>query len=514
MSRFADHPRVLWGGWLVPGASAEDRVIEQGAIALSSDKILAVGTRDAIIGQFPDAIVEGSQSHAILPGLINAHHHSWAATPVQHGRRDQPLEPWILAGKSMRQSDAYLDTLVSAARLLGSGITTVVDAYFGGGTTREYADSVVRGLAAYEQTGMRVAFSTGVDTQSFLVWGKGEDARFIDSLPAELREEARGLLPRSDAISGVDYIAVIAELHERHRGNPRIDVWFGPGGPHWMPDELLTAIAEKAQAIGTRVQTHCVETVYERAHGSRFYGKPTILHLRDLGFLGPWLSLAHGIWVTRDEIAALAESDTSIVHNPSSNLRLRAGIAPVLDLRQAGITVGLGMDGFGINDDEDLFAEMRLTLHLHGAPPFDSPALTPRDVLAMATTEGARILGKSGSLGRLAPGYLADLVVLDMRRITAPWTAPEVDIVDLIVSRARRDDVVRVVIAGETVLADGRPTRFDAEAAAAEAAAVFQRQPFRAERDALVRRLAPYFFAWYAGWEGADPPVNLYSAPR
>jgi cytosine/adenosine deaminase-related metal-dependent hydrolase len=387
-------PRLLVRGrWVITGAGDTDPVITGGAVLVEGSTIVEVGDAAALRARNPGARELGSDRVAVMPGLVNAHHHSWAATSIQHARPDQQLEPWILSGKRCRRSDDHLDTLLSAARQMAGGVTSVVDAYFGGGTADEYAKAVADGIGAYEIAGMRVAFSTGVDTQSFLVWGRGEDQRFIAGLPEELRAPAAALLPGPGSITGEEYLDIIEGFKRRYEGHDRIDVWFGPGGPHWMPDELLQAVAERAAAIDTRIQTHCIETIYEKMHGYRFYGKPTMLHLRDLGFLGPRLSIAHGIWMTEEEMAAVAEAGVAVSHNPSSNLRLRAGIAPVLAFREAGITVGLGMDGFSITDDEDMFGEMRLAWRLAGTAPLDGPALSERDVLAMATSEGARLMG-------------------------------------------------------------------------------------------------------------------------
>jgi cytosine/adenosine deaminase-related metal-dependent hydrolase len=154
-----------------------------------------------------------------------------------------------------------------------------------------------------------------------------------------------------------------------------------------------------------------------------------------------------------------------------------------------------------------MFSEMRLALRLHGTPPLDGPALSERDVFAMATTEGARLMGKDGSLGRLAPGFLADMVLVDLGRLTFPWVAPEVDPRALIVYRARCGDVAAVVVGGELVFADGRPTRFDVGEVAREVAAILSSQPFRADRAALVARLDPLLRAWYL-------PYSAYNSRR
>ncbi len=506
---------IVRGRWVIPGALAADKVVADGAVVVAGDRVVEVGDRGAMVAKYPDAELIGSDDVAVMPGLVNAHHHSWAVTPVQNARRDRQLEPWILSGKRSRRSDDYLDTLLAAARQMAGGVTSVVDAYFGGGTADDYSASVGKGIRAYEEAGMRVAFSTGVDTQSFIVWGKGEDQRFIDSLPPDLRAGAAEFLPRPGDITGDEYLAIIEDYKRRYEDHPRIDVWFGPGGPHWMPDDLLSKVAERAAAIDTRMQTHCVETIYEKMHGFRFYGKPTMLHLRDIGFLSPRLSVAHGIWMSEEEIEAVAAAGVSVSHNPSSNLRLRAGIAPVLRFREAGIAVGIGMDGFAINDDEDMFSEMRLAWRLNGTPPLDGPGLTASDVFAMATTEGAKLMGKDKVLGRLAPGYLADLLLVDLRRITAPWVAPEADPMELVVYRARLGDVRTVMVGGEVVFRDGKPTRFDVDAVIAEVAALMTSQPFRAERSELVMKLLPILHAWYRDWEPPKPdPYYHYNSRR
>jgi cytosine/adenosine deaminase-related metal-dependent hydrolase len=211
----------------------------------------------------------------------------------------------------------------------------------------------------------------------------------------------------------------------------------------------------------------------------------------------------------------VAAAGVSVSHNPSSNLRLRAGIAPVLRFREAGINVGIGMDGFAINDDEDMFSELRLAWRLNGTPPLDGPGLMPTDALAMATTGGAALMGKDKVLGRLAPGYLADLILVDLKRITTPWVAPEADPRDLIVYRARLGDVRTVMVGGEVVFRDGKPTRFDVDAVVAEVSALLSSQPFRAERSELVMKLLPILHAWYRGWEPPEAdPYYRYNARR
>jgi cytosine/adenosine deaminase-related metal-dependent hydrolase len=255
------------------------------------------------------------------------------------------------------------------------------------------------------------------------------------------------------------------------------------------------------------------ESYYEKLHGPREHGQATLAHLGRLGVLGPRFSIAHGVWLSEPEIALLAETGAAVSHNPGSNLRLRAGIAPLNALLAAGATVALGMDGTAIGDDEDMFAEMRLALRLARPPVLCTSAPSPAEVFRLATLGGARLMRKDDRIGRLAPGFQADLAVVDLDRASWPWTAPELDPLDLVVLRARAGDVRTVLVGGEVVLADGRPTRFDEEAAGRELAARLAKIPFPAEAAGLAERLMPQLEAYYRAWDHGRPaPRTAYNS--
>ena len=206
-------------------------------------------------------------------------------------------------------------------------------------------------------------------------------------------------------------------------------------------------------------------------------------------------------------------SGACVSHNPGSNLRLRAGIAPLAALLQAGVTTALGMDGTTLHDEEDAFAEMRLALRLAGSPRIEAWAPTPRDLLQVAAEGGARLLGREADLGRIEPGRRADLVLLDTARLRAPWVAPEADPAALLVLRARAGDVHTVLVDGEVVLAGGRPTRFDEEAVAAEAAAQMAAAPAPQGAVHIADRIGPRLRDWYAAWPVDDAqPWTRYNS--
>ena len=507
--------RLVRGRWIITGPEADDPVIEDGAVAIQDGLVLAVDRLSSLQAAHPDAVLEGDPAWAILPGMINAHHHCHGASTLQHGIADDLLEPWIMGFHAMRATDPYLETALSIARLLQSGVTTVVDVVSGGGSATAFAANLETRLKAYGEGGLRVAFAVGTSDQSRLVHGAGADRAFIADLPEEAQAAAKAMLPGRDQLGQDDYFAILAALREAQAGNPLIDIWLGPPGPQWVSDPFWERIAETAEAWDCGIQTHLNESFYEKLHGSFYYGRESVAHLGELGVLGPRLSLAHGTWLSEHEINLVAESGTAVSHNPSSNLRLRAGIAPLNAFLAAGVTTALGMDGTTIDDDEDYFAEMRLALRLNRTTQLNGPAPSGHDIWRLATTGGAKLLRREGRLGRLAPGHEADLVMLDPARVTWPWVAPEADPRLLLLWRAKAGDVRRVLIRGEEVLADGRPTGLDLDGLAAALADHFARAADTGDAATRVALVKPHLEAHYRRWALPElAPFTLYNSRR
>jgi 5-methylthioadenosine/S-adenosylhomocysteine deaminase len=505
--------RLVRGRWIVTGAEGADAILANGAVVVEGNEIRATGPWETLREQYPDAEVLGSDQYAVLPGLINAHHHSSGVTALQQGIPDGVLEPWLLTLAKRRRTDLYLSTVLSAARLLRTGVTTVVDVHSGRGTADEFAGTIRHALSAYEESGIRVAFAAGMTEESHLVWG--EDEAFLASLPGDARAAAEQRLPGEDHLSPADYFDVFDDLWREYENHPRLSLWFAPPGPQWCSDDFLVRIAEAAARYDTGIQTHLLESIYEKYHGPRAYGRPTLLHLQDLGILNPRVSFAHGVWLTEAELEVLAQSGASVSHNPSSNLRLRAGIAPLNAMLAAGVNVAVGMDGTTLNDDEDMFTEMRLALRLNRPPHLDDPAPSPGRIFELATGGGARLLRAETRLGRLAPGFTADLVLVKLDRLSWPWVAPEADPLDLLLTRAQARDVDTVMVEGEVVLREGQPTRIDVAAAGQELAEQLAATPFPADAASMVETLLPHVEDHYRAWgEQELDPFTAYNSRR
>lgn len=491
--------QLVRGRWVfTPSGTLGD-----GAVAIQGEVILEVGAWERLRDRYPQATVLGSSDHAVLPGLINAHHHSNGVPNSLLGIEDDFLELWLYARNGAPTQDPAIRTLLSAAALLKTGVTSVVDVATIGGSIAAEADLSAQ-LTAYDQAGIRVALAPGAKYESFWVHGPQQDQAFLASLPVALQQQIKALTPAEQTLAAEDYLALVSDAVKTYKSHPHIDVWFGPPGPQWVGDDLLVKIADAAARLETGVQTHVMESLPEKLMGPRFYGKSVIAHLHDLGVLSPQFSMAHGVWVGESDIEILAATGASISHNPSSNLRLRAGIAPLAQLLAAQVTVGLGMDGTTLNDDEDMFTEMRLATRLARSPQITASAPTFAEIFQMATSGGAKLLGQAHCLGQLAAGYKADIVLVNCRDLSWPYLSPAVDPLTVVMMRAKSANVETVLVNGQIVLKEGQPTGFDWQALGEEIADQLTAAPNRSSERSLAKAMRPYLAQWYAEWPVPD----------
>lgn len=493
----------------VQGAEPEaPRCLEDAGVLVRDGRIVEIGAGAEMRARHRDAKLVGDGTQALLPGLINAHHHSNAVTHIQHGMEDGVLEPWITGNPRMRWTDPRLRTLVAAGRLLQTGVTAVVDMASTATAHEAGYDDLHARLLAYEESGVRGHLAGGVSFHSRLV--HREDAAFVAGLPADLAKRVRAHYLDADRGSEADYLALMETLIADAKGLTRTRAWYGPPGPQWVGDALMVAVADAAARHDVGIQTHVQESLYERLEAERALGKSMTAHLADLGVLSPRISFAHAVWSSEADIALLAESGAAVSHNPSSNLRLRSGVAPLNGFLAAGITTGLGMDGTTIGDDEDMFAEIRLAHRLHRTPRIGAPAPSLDETFGLATRGGAKLVRRDDELGRIDVGMAADLVLVDLGRITWPYVAPEADPRAVVLQRAKQGDVSTVLIAGEVVLKDGWPTRFDLKAAGAELAEQLAATAYDQTFADLYADLRPHIEAWYSAWE--VPPMEPWIA--
>ena len=474
-------------------------VVDDGAVVVQDAGIIEVGKYDDLVARYqPDEVI-GSSRQVVIPGLINAHHHV-GLTPFQLGSLDMPLETWIIARWALREVDPYLDTLWCAIQMIESGITTVQHNHMAARLPPEM--SLIEGasqvLDAYEDSGMRVAFSMFSRDQNHLVYE--DDEKFLSTLPSELAVRARERI-HARPISLEDYLSSTAELHAR-RSAPRTNIFVSPHNVHWCSDEMLTAMSDLARRLDTGLHVHLQETIYQRMYGTRQWNKTPLAHLAELGALGAEVSCAHGVWLTESDLDILAETGAALCTNPSSNLRLKSGVAPINRLLERGVNVALGIDEAGINDDNDILQEMRVAQKVHREPGVNSPHPTSHDIFRLATSNAAKVTFFD-EVGTIEPGKRADLVLIDMERIEEPYLHPDTDIIDALTYRGKGLDVDTVMVDGEVLLKDKKLVKMDKAEVAARLKESLARELTDREVNAarLSRDLLPYINRWFTDWE-------------
>ena len=439
----------------------------------------------------------GGLDYAVIPGLVNSHHHGRGVTTLQMGTCDDCLEVWILAGWGRRRYDHYLMTLYTALNMLESGTTTVMYNHpqTAASTLKEDVDAVLRGFL---DAGMRVAFSSYLRNQNRVVYTGDDD--FLGGLPADLADEVRRYLSVAH-MSDDDYFAFSEQMYREYHNDPsgKVRVLFSPANVQWNSDEFLLRCKEQAASHQTGIHMHLVESPYQKDYGIRTWGKTPVEHLQDLEFLGPEVSFAHAVWLTGRDIELLADAGATVCHNASSNLRLKNGIAPVNPMLARGVNVAMGTDSTAINDDDDLLQEMRLVSKLHRQPGLSEPAISVDQVLAMATANAASITGFGNEIGRLEPGRRADMVLIRLDDLEDPYFDPDVPGAEVVLGRAKSKDIAAVIVDGEVLLQDGVHTRASKADVARELREQLARpvEPETLATRQMATRLSPYVEQFY-----------------
>ncbi len=397
---------------------ARRQVREHQDIAVQGQDLAAIG-RTGEVGM-ARRVVEGSGRLA-LPGLVNCHAH--LAMGIFRATSElRPLQrwlAWVLALEAYCEpEDLYWSALLSLCQMLRGGVTTVADMYS--------PESVVAG--AVERAGIRGFLSESVSL--------GDMGR---------RGSVEAQMARAE------------ELARRWNGaaGGRISTGIAPHSVYACDEELLRELATLAHRLDVGMHVHVAETQLEVDQCLARLGRRPPRVLADCGvFQGPAVA-AHSVHLDEDDIALYAELGVGVAHNPGSNLKLRSGLAPVPALRRAGVHVGLGTDGAGSNDRLDLWRDCYLAAVLHDWGDEEACAWP---VLEMATVGGAAALGLGDRVGRLEPGFRADLALIDATELE-PATEPAL----ALVYAARGDEVSTVIIDGEVVMDDGRLLMLDEE---------------------------------------------------
>jgi 5-methylthioadenosine/S-adenosylhomocysteine deaminase len=409
---------------------ARGTVHRPGAVELAGGRIVSVG---------PAGPGEAARDGVLLPGLVNCHCHS-PMTLFRGAAEELPLRRFlqeVLWPREARltREDVYWGMTLACAELLRFGVTTTCEMYV-------HEEGI---LDAVLEAGTRCVLTPGVaDVPGWVDWRERLDQ-------------------------------VTAFLDEHGGRHERVEVGVAAHSAYALPLEALDALAAAAQARGALVHLHLAETrdecaELEAAHG----GKSVPAILAERGFLDGRVLAAHSIWLSDDDLELLRAHDVGVAHCPTSNAKLAAGIARIPDMLRLALRVGLGTDGPASNNDLDLWEEMRLAGLLARVGSGDAELLPAPELLALATREGGRTLGRD-DLGLLAPGAAADLILL---RLDDPAFVPlveERDLVSHLVWSASSRLVEDVWVAGRQVVRGGECLTVDLERARLEVQARAER---------------------------------------
>ena len=374
----------------------------------------------------------------VTPGLVNTHHHLYQ-TLTRARAQEADLFTWLKAlypvWARLDAEAEYAAARTGLAELALSGCSTVFDHHYV--FPRGETGLVEAEVQAARELGLRLVASRGS-----MDLGESDGGLPPDSLV----EAPDAVLADTDRLAGA--------LHERERG-ARVQIAVAPCSPFSVSGGLMEASAELARRLGLPLHTHLAETVEEEAYCRELYGCRPVEYLERLGWLSGDVWCAHCVHLSAADVALFASTGTGVAHCPSSNLRLGAGVAPVRELLDAGVRVGLGVDGSASNERGDLAFEVRQALLVargRGGP----AAMTARKALRLATRDGAAVLRRD-DLGSIEPGKCADLAV--WRTDTLELAGAEDLVAGLVFAGPQR--VERLYVGGEEVVRDGHLVRAD-----------------------------------------------------
>lgn len=396
-------------------------VINDGAVAVSGSEIAGAGTFDDISKKYTSDNVIDGKDKVVFPGLINTHTHA-AMVYFRGLADDQPLQEWLekhIWPAEMKWLTAeFVDDAIELAclEMLKSGVTTYTDQYFYQGVAG----------ANLEKIGMRGVLGSGI----------------ID-------------FPWKDvAQTPDDYFRNAEEVINRFKSSELVTPCVAPHAVYTCGPDNYKRAKEMADEYDIPMHTHLAETQFEVAECQKRFGKTPVEYLNDLGVLSERLSAAHCVWLTDREIDILAEKKVGVSHCIESNLKLASGIAPLPKMLKAGVKVSFGTDGAACNNDLNILGEMSTAVKVHKAVSNDATVINSRTALAMATKNGAEVIGLGDITGTIKPGKKADIVIAGLDH---PHLTPIYDIYSHIAYCMRPSDIETVMVNGRILIENGRP---------------------------------------------------------
>jgi 5-methylthioadenosine/S-adenosylhomocysteine deaminase len=426
---------LLINGGTIVTMDGDRTIHENGYIAIKDDTIVSIGLSTA--SAYPKGLTAkqtiDAKGKLILPGFINGHTHV-PMTLLRGLKDDVTLDDWLrkfifpAEAKNVTEEFVRWGTRLAMAEMIRGGTTTFADMYY-------FEDAVA------EET--RAAGLRGFVGETWIDF------------------------PAPDNKSEEEMAAYTEKFLKKWQGDALIHASVAPHSIYTCSEKTLRDSAALARKYHAPILIHVAEMKKELDDSREKNGTTPVQYLERIGVLGPDVLAAHCIWVNDADMKILAQREVGCVHNPSSNMMLASGIAPVVDERAAGMRVGLGTDGpAGSNNDLDMMEEMDLASKLQKTARVDPRALGARGALEMATIEGARALHMEKEIGSLEQGKKADLIMLNLN---VPNAVPMYEVYSAIVYALKSSEVETVIVGGKILLKDGKLQTVDEAAAMAKA---------------------------------------------
>jgi 5-methylthioadenosine/S-adenosylhomocysteine deaminase len=416
---------IIQAKWLIP-IVPQGLVLKNHAIVVNDNKIHELCTIEESESRFQAAQIIKLSNHALIPGLVNTHGHS-PMVLLRGAADDIPLKEWLegkiwpLEGKLVDRTFVNEGASLAIAEMIRSGTTCFADMYF---FPDEVAKSAIEARIKVQLASPVLDFPT--------VWAQDAD----------------------------EYIYKATQLHDNYRDNEFVTTAFGPHAPYTVSDEPLRKLATLAEELDLPIHMHVHETAQEIEESLAKDGRRPLQRLQDLGLLSPRLNCIHATQLIPEEIEALSQHGTHVLHCPESNMKLASGFCPVSTLLEQGINVGLGTDGGASNNDLDMFSEIHSAALLAKAVSGDASAVPAQQALEMATINGARALGLEAQIGSLEPGKSADMTAVSLDSLNSiPVNNP----VSHLVYAVNASQVSHVWCAGQALLTEGELTTLDTD---------------------------------------------------
>jgi len=431
--------RLLLGGTVVT-MDASYQVFAPGAVAIQGNRIVAVGPQEDVKAAYEAEEVWDCRDQVIIPGLVNAHTHM-PMSLLRGLADDLRLDVWLygyilpVEKQFVNPEFCYLGTLLSCAEMIRSGITCYADMYY---FEEEIAWATV-------EAGMRAVCG-----------------------------ETLAKFPTPDVPSYDEGLAYCADLLEHWQGHELIVAAPAPHSIYMTTPEILQAAAQLAKDYDAPLLIHVSETQDEVSNWVNQTNMPPVRWLESQGILEAKTLAAHCVHVNHEEIHILKKHNVGVAHNPTSNLKLASGFAPVVEMLEMGLKVGLGTDGCASNNNLDMWEEMHLAALMHKAVAHSPVVVTAREALAMATIDGAKALHLDHLTGSLEPGKRADIAIVDTSGLHASprFETTGLNIYSRLVYAAKSSDVRHVLINGRPVMRDRQLLTLDEDSILTQVAQV------------------------------------------